>query len=275
MAARYFDKAVSLKVSNSELYKNYGTVLFQLENYDLAIKYFKLAINLEPYDSDSFYNIGNALYRKACVSNSKEDFLQAVDYLEQGISVNPDSEKLYLLIGMCYRSCGLYENARNFYEKTLMSEKFSKYGFYNLIGNTFREEGKYKEALSYYEKAREYDNSFVAVYCNIGDMHLKLDDDEMALLNYHRAIEIDRNFIVPYISIANLYYCRNNFQEAKFWALKALKINSDNDKANYILGMAYKNLKNKNESIKYLKHAVFCGNDDAVYELRSIGIDWR
>jgi tetratricopeptide (TPR) repeat protein len=104
-------------------------------------------------------------------------------------------------MGLCYRSCGLYESAMVFYNKALLSGKFSDADFYNLIGNTFREENKYKEVLSYYKNAQECDSSFVAAYCSIGDMYLKLDDDESALLNYHKATKIDENFIMPYISI--------------------------------------------------------------------------
>ncbi|MDR3256899.1 MAG: tetratricopeptide repeat protein [Endomicrobium sp.] len=273
MAAKYFDKAICLGASSIELYRDYGTSLLNLGNYDLAIKYFKLVINLEPNDFENYYCIGNVLYHKAYVSNSKEKFLQAVQYLEKGINLNPESEKIYLLIGLCFRSCSLQENARTFYRQALLVGNFSRAGFYNLIGNTFREEGKYKEALSSYEKAINDDHLFVAAYCSVGDMYLKLDNDKAALLNYHKAIKIDKDFINPYINIAKLYYDRNSFHEAKSWCLKALEINSNNEKANYILAMSYKAMSMKEEYVEYLKKAAACGSDNAVYEIRNNGIN--
>ncbi|OEG69383.1 hypothetical protein ATZ36_09895 [Candidatus Endomicrobiellum trichonymphae] len=275
MAARYFSKAVDLNASSTELYRNYGTSLLRLGNYDLAVKYFKLALILDPGDSDNYYYVGNALYREASAFESREKFLQAVRYLEKAKNLDPYSEKSYLLIGLCFRSCGLQENARTFYKKAILSKKFSNAGFYNLIGNTFREEGRYKEALSYYEKAKENDSSFVAAYCSVGDMYLKLNNRAEALLNYCKAIKVNKDFIIPYISLAEIYCSGNNFYEAVECCLKALRINPDSDKANYILGMSYKALGRKKECVKYLKKAVVCGNDYAVGELRNMGIDLR
>jgi tetratricopeptide (TPR) repeat protein len=272
MAARYFSKAIDLNASSAELYKNYGISLLKLGHYDLAAKYFKLATSLDSADSDNYYYLGDALYRGASVSGNREKFLQAVRYLEEAIKLDPHSEKLYLLIGLCFRSCGLQENARIFYKKALSSENFSTAGLYNLIGNTFREEGRYKEALSYYEKAKQNDSSFVAAYCSIGDMYLKLNNCKEALLNYRKAIKVEKDFIIPYIDLANLYYNKNNFDEAMECCLKALKINPDSSKANYILGMSYKALGKKKKCIEYFKKAAFCGSNDAVDELRSIGI---
>jgi tetratricopeptide (TPR) repeat protein len=275
MAARYFSKAVNLNASSAELYKNYGISLLRLGNYDLAIKYFKLAASFDPGDSDNYYHIGNALYCEASIFENREKFLQAICYLKKAINLDPYSEKSYLLIGLCFRNYGLQENARAFYRKAILSKSFSKAGFYNLIGNTFREEGRYKEALSYYEKAKENDSSFIVAYCSIGDMCLKLNNCAEALSSYRKAIKADEDFIVPHISLAEIYYNRNNFRKASECCLKALRINPDSDKANYILGISYKALGRKKECVKHLKKAAVCGNDDAVGELRNMGIDLR
>jgi tetratricopeptide (TPR) repeat protein len=275
MAARYFSKAIGLNASSAELHRNYGISLLKLGDYDSAVKYFKLAISLNSVDSDNYYYVGDALYRGASASGDREKFLQAAYYLEKAINLDPYSEKSYLLIGLCFRSCGLQENARMFYKKALLSKNFNNAGFYNLIGNTFREESRYNEALSYYKKAKENDSSFVIAYCSIGDMYLKLNNRKEALLNYRKAMKIDKDFIIPYISLANFYYDKNNFHEAIECCLKSLKINPNSDKANYILSMSYKALGKEEGYIEYLKKAAFCGSDDAAAELRNIGIDLK
>lgn len=198
--------------------------------------------------------------------------MQAVEYIEKGIELNPDSEKLYLLAGLCLRAVGLYEKARDFYNKALTSNKFNKAGFYNLIGNTFDEEGNYKKAAAYYEKASKYDNSFVAAFCNMGDMFVKMNDYESALQNYQKALEIDGKFIVPYIKIASLYYYKDDFAKSSREALKALKINTADNEANYILGMSYKKLGKYKESLEYFKKAAFYGNDKAVKEIKRLNV---
>ena len=54
--------------------------------------------------------IGGTLYREVSESDSREKFLQEVRYLEKTINVDPYSEKSYLLIVLCFKSCGLHEN---------------------------------------------------------------------------------------------------------------------------------------------------------------------
>jgi tetratricopeptide (TPR) repeat protein len=129
MAARYFNKAVDLNASSAELYRNYGISLLRLGNYSLAVKYFKLAVNLDPDDSDNYYYVGNALYREASVFENKEKFLQATHYLEKAINLDPYSEKSYILIGLCFRNCGLRENARTFYKRAVLSKNFKQRRF--------------------------------------------------------------------------------------------------------------------------------------------------
>jgi tetratricopeptide (TPR) repeat protein len=168
----------------------------------LAVKYFKLAASLEPGDSDNYYCIGNALYRESSAFRSREKFLQADRYLEKAINLDPYSEKSYLLIGLCFRSCGFHENARTFYRKAILSKNSSIAGFYNLIGNTFREEGRYKEALSYYKEAKKRQFICHRILCSVGDMYLKLKNRAEVLLNYRKAIKVDEDFIIAYRSIA-------------------------------------------------------------------------
>jgi tetratricopeptide (TPR) repeat protein len=271
-AARYFAKAMKLNISNPQVYKRYGNSLLKLGNYTLAIEYFRLASSVDFYDANAYYFLGDALYRKALETDDKEAFIKAVEYIKKGIEFNPDSEKLYILAGLCCRRCGFYEKARSFYNKALTSDKFSKAGLYNLIGNTFEEEGNYKDAALYYEKAASHDNSFVLAFCSKGDMFLKMDNYESALQNYQKAAEIDLNFTLPYIKMANIYYDKNDFIKAAKQSLKALKINPQDNDANYILGMSYKQFGNDKKSLKYLKKAAFYGNDNAVKEIKRLHV---
>lgn len=270
LAARYFEKALNSRTLDLDVdgYRDYAQSLFNLENYDLAIKYFKFVTELDPFDFENFYTLANALYIKANNTGDKNIFLQACKYLKTAISLNPNSEKLYLLIGLCYRKCALYNEARLFYNKALMSQKFSKAGFYNLIGNTYRQEGLNQNALEYYERARYSDPYFFIAYYNIGDIYFYFKDFEQALFYYKRSVEINKEFVAGYIKIANMYYKNNDFKNSKSWSLEALKINPNNSKINYILGMSLLNLNQKEESLKYLRYAANCGDCEAVLSLK-------
>jgi len=275
MAAKYYDKAAELGVSGADMLRNYGIALTKLANYDQALKYLKLSAESNPEDFETFYALGNAMFQKAVITNSSERFLQAAEYLEQAIILSPETEKSYILIGMCYRSCGMQEQARAWYRRALLSGNFSQAGFYNLLGHTFREEERYAEAASYYNRAAGADYSFAAAYCNMGDMQAKLNDNESALVNYEKAIEINPDYIIPYVRIGSIYADGGSFDEAIPWYQRALKINPDSEKANYLLGMAYKEIGRKKEAAELLRKAAYCGSDDAVYELRNMGVELR
>jgi tetratricopeptide (TPR) repeat protein len=271
-AARYFAKVVKFNTLDTDVYRKYGISLLKLGNYTLAAKYFGLVLSIDFYDEDAYYFLGDALYRKFMDSSDKSTLLEAVEYIEKGIELNPDSEKLYLLAGLCCKGGGFYEKARGFYNKALASNKFSKAGFYNLIGNTFNEESNYKEALLYYKKAYMHDDSFSGALCNMGDMLAKMNDYESALQNYQKVAKIEANSIVPYIKMANIYYDKNYFEESVRKSLKALEINHEDNNANYILGMSYKQLGKDEESLKLLKKAAFYGNDNAVKEIKRLNV---
>ncbi|MDR1196410.1 MAG: tetratricopeptide repeat protein [Endomicrobium sp.] len=275
MAAKYYAKAVELKADGAEMHRNYAIALTKLSNYDSAVKNLKISSEIDPYNADTYYYLGNALYLKAQSANSSDKFLQAAEYLEKAATLSPETEKAYLLIGLCYRSVGMQENARAWYRRALLSGNFSQSGFYNLIGHTFREEERYKEAAGYYKRAIESDMGFVAAYCNLGDMYLKMNDANGALANYEKAIDINPEYISAYLKIGSVYAGQDNYDEAIPFYLRALQINPDNDKANYLLAMAYKSIGRNGEAVEYLKTAAYRGSDEAIYELRNIGIDLR
>ncbi|MDR1522344.1 MAG: tetratricopeptide repeat protein [Endomicrobium sp.] len=272
-AVRYFDKAIKLKTLDIEVYKDYAQSLLKLENYDLAIKYFKLVVELDPFDFENYYALANILYTKACNTNNRKLFLQACQYLKEAINLNPNSEKLYLLIGLCYRRCSLYNEVRLFYNKALVSQKFNKASFYNLIGNTFRQEGLNQNALDYYQKAKESDPLFFIAYYNIGDIYFHLRDFAQALSWYKKSIEVNKEFIAGYLKIAGIYYQDNRFESSKDWALEALKINPNNPKVNYILGMSLYYLNEKEKGLKYLKYAANYGDSEAMLSLKTINLE--
>jgi tetratricopeptide (TPR) repeat protein len=274
-AAKYYDKALELGATGADMLRNYGIALTKLANSDSALKYLKLSAESDPSNFETFYALGNAMFQKAVTANSMERFLQAAEYLEQAITLSPETEKSYILIGMCYRSCGMQEQARAWYRKALLSGNFSQAGFYNLLGHTFREEERFAEAASYYNRAAGADYSFVAAYCNMGDMYVKLNDNESALVNYKKAIEINPDYMIPYVRIGSLYADAGSFDEAIPWYQRALKINPDSDRANYLLGIAYKEIGRKKDAVELLKKAAYGGSDDAVYELKNMGVELR
>ena len=60
-AAEHYRKGLELDRSNKEAFKNLGTALAQIEDYEGAIENFRKTIEIDPSISAVYYNLGLAL----------------------------------------------------------------------------------------------------------------------------------------------------------------------------------------------------------------------
>ena len=123
---------------------------------------------------------------------------------------------------------------------------------------------------NYYKRAADSDMGFVAAYCNLGDMHLKMNDSRNALANYEKAADINPGYITAYLKIGSVYAQQGDYEQAVPLYMRALLISPDSDKANYLLATAYKHMGKSAEAAEYFKKAAERGSDEAVYELRKM-----
>ena len=60
-AAEHYRKGVEIDRSNKEAFKNLGTALLQIDNYESAIENFRKTIEIDPNISAVYFNLGQAL----------------------------------------------------------------------------------------------------------------------------------------------------------------------------------------------------------------------
>ena len=60
-AAEHYQKGVEIDRTNKEAFKNLGTALLQIEDYEGAIENFRKTIDIDPNISAVYYNLGLAL----------------------------------------------------------------------------------------------------------------------------------------------------------------------------------------------------------------------
>jgi len=274
-AAQYYSKAADLDRNNPEIYFAYASALVKTGNFDAAIKNFKKVLDINPGNAEAYYALGDAYCRKAALGNNASEYDNAEAALAKAIEAAPNMEKAYVLMGECLRANAKTDEARFWYSKALTVKGFDKAGFYNLIGHTFFEEKKYKEASDYYGKAVAANPSFVAAYCNLGDMLVKMGDDQNAIETYAKAADVNWKSAIAYVKMAEIYYKRVEYDSVLDMCVKALSVNPEDAKANYLTGMVYRTWGRESQGIDYLKRAAYYGSDEAVVELRNAGVDLR
>ena len=268
---KYYKKLLNIGKYSNKIYLNLAISLIKIGDYEHAIKYLNVLLKTRKDIPETYYLLAYANYYKSDKDNiNKDNIKHIISYLEKSIELNEKYKLAYSLIGKIYEQIGLYEYARTWYRKALFSGIENSEEFYGFIAHTYFKESKFDNAIKYYKKAIEKNKNYISAYCSIADIYAIQKEYYMSELMYKEVIEKDKDYILPYYKIGKLYYLQGNYNDAIEWYKKALNINKDNGQVNYYLGISYKKLNNLQEALKYLKNAAYCGNDDAVKELRTI-----
>jgi tetratricopeptide (TPR) repeat protein len=78
--------------NDAALQARVGDLYFDMKSYDDSLPYYQKAIELDPNDIDSHNDLGLALHY---LGRSNE----AIEYIDKGINVNPDFQRIYLTKG--------------------------------------------------------------------------------------------------------------------------------------------------------------------------------
>jgi adenylate cyclase len=112
-ATKYLKKAIALDNNNSDAFIVLSLLHTMKRNHEEAIAAAKQAIKLHPSAADAYFGLGSAFYW----SNKPTE---AIDYLKKAIRLNPMPPSYYFLIlGHCYRALERFEEALEFYKKTV------------------------------------------------------------------------------------------------------------------------------------------------------------
>lgn len=268
-SSRYYRKVISMGFVDEKVYINISNSLIKLGDYKRAKEYLKEALKNHP-SSEIYYLLGYTHYAKSQLSFLQQDSEESIKYLEKSIELDKKNKLSYRLIGQIYEQSKNFEYARIWYKKALFENIENISEFYGFIAYTYFEESRLDDAIKYYRRAIDDNKNYISAYCSMAEIYKIKKDFDSSEKYYQQVIEINPDYVVPYYEIGNIYYEKQDYQKAINWYQKALKIENNNSIINYYIGMSYKKINMVTESIKYLKIAAYCGNDDAVKELRTI-----
>ena len=67
-----------------------------------------------------------------------------------------------------------------------------------------------------------------------------------------------------------MYFENNEYTTAIEWYEKALKIEPNEEAINFYIGIAYKKTNEIKKAVEHLQKSAYCGNDDALKELKEL-----
>jgi len=269
-ALRYYKKLILMGVTDERIYINTAVSLIRLGYYQKAIEQLLKTEKIFSPSSEIYYLFAYSYYSKTAGITDKKDFDIIIEYLEKSIDADSRNKNAYILLGKIYEDVAMYEIARKWYRKALFEDMDNASEFYGLIANSYFKENRFDEAMTYYNRALESNKNYISAYYNIAEIYKSRNEFDKAEQFYKKAIEVTPDYIKPYYQIGNLYFNNKEYDSAIYWYKKALEIEPNEELVNYYIGISYKRQNKLKEAVDHLKLAAYCGNDDAVKELREL-----
>ncbi len=143
---------------------NRAVVLSKEGKLEEAITLFKKALDQKPNDSNINFNL-------ALVHIKKEDFENAIPFLETSIKLEPGDDNLRE-IGVCYIRLKEFDKARKYLVKAVTEYGSSESN--NVLGVLFFQIGHFQEAKRYFEHATKLKHRNRDAWFNLSDTYTEL-----------------------------------------------------------------------------------------------------
>ncbi|MBN1698140.1 MAG: tetratricopeptide repeat protein [Spirochaetales bacterium] len=247
-AKTWWRNAVSLC---TEIHDNAGRIdildemadkMFDWNFYDSAIDIYTQILDIDSGHYDSYISLSNC-YKE------KKDYTKALDWVEKGITINPEDGWGYNIRGYIYLKRSLIDKAIESFLKAVDCDPDYKYPLRNL-GTAYAIKGDYSESRKYLRQSLEIDkdywearNDLIDIEClletkqlldmnsnnvgarlRLGRALYGLEDYGQSIIELNRVIKLKRNDPVA-LAYLGYSYCRlGKYEQAKTYIEKAFGI---------------------------------------------------
>jgi tetratricopeptide (TPR) repeat protein len=181
---RWLDNTLGVG-KHAEAYYYKGIIMYQVGDYDEAIKDYSGAIEIK---ADYAY----AYNDRASAKRAKNDLTGAIADYEKALSLNPEFVFIYNNLGSVYRLSKNYDKAIEYYTKA-MNAKPEYLLALNNRGAAKLEAGKLEDAKKDFEDVLKKDPKNSSAFNNLASLALKQKDYKKAKDMAAKAIELNAN----------------------------------------------------------------------------------
>lgn len=250
-ALSYYRKCIENDTSFNFVYNDIGYVyLYDIVNYESAIKNYKKYIDYKPSSRTGYMGVGNSYY-------NMEKYEDAIVYYKKAIEKDPTYRSAYLYIGQSYSKLEKYDNAIPYYKNAIKIDSNYAYA-YSEFGKFYKKQKEFGKTISLYLKAISKDTSYQYHYFNIGDIYQydkKIMDS--AIIYYEKYSSIYPNDYDTRVEIGNSYYFDHNYSSAIKTYLGAIKIDPTKRSAYIGLGSSYLKIEKPDSAEYSYRRAIF------------------
>ncbi|MCF7907500.1 MAG: DUF3808 domain-containing protein [Candidatus Omnitrophica bacterium] len=243
-AKELFWKAIHLYPQNPDAYINLGTAHMRQEDLDSALRILKDAEGLVSQDYQQieilFYNLGKCNFLK-------EDYHQAIFYLEKALAEFSDFAQARYYLGVSYYRLG--QNEKAFVNIFMAAEMFDKNGDQATSLEV-------RQFLRNIQGTQNIDRVSLAKSL-FGDAQVALANQELsrAIVLMKESIFLNPNDANVYYELALIYSRENAFHNAIIYLNKAIEVDPGFTKAYLGLNQAYRKVEKYDSAVEILKAA--------------------
>ena len=139
-------------------------------------------------------------YQKGLKEFQNNNVQKAVSYWKQAAEIQPNSAKIFSILGNAYKILNDLDSSTELIEKAAQLEPDNFKYLYNL-GLVFFEQEKFDEAKKILHQALEINNDNYELYNDLGVVYFKTHDYAKAEEYIKKAINIENNYYVGHINL--------------------------------------------------------------------------
>ncbi|RXJ00277.1 tetratricopeptide repeat protein [Anaerobacillus alkaliphilus] len=195
-----YEKVIEHHVDESSPILSYVKVVYELDGREVALAFLKEETKRFQLDASFMLDAGEWLYQQA---SGVEDELQALEWLESGLSIGPNNlEYSWNLYVNLVENTPYNERARLFLQGQLASDYPDDVNLMCYIGCLYETADKLDVAEEWFSKAMENEEANTFPYYRLGEMYYHQEDYQKAEPFYQKCLELDEDFTVAYFRLS-------------------------------------------------------------------------
>ncbi|KAL4238083.1 Stress-induced-phosphoprotein 1 [Mactra antiquata] len=214
-AIKFYDEAISLDPTEMTFLNNKAAVFFEQQKYDECISICEKAVEIGRENRADYTVIAKALGRQGKAYLKKDDYENALKYLNKSLSEHRSTETAKLVIEIEKQK--KQKERLAYINPELSLEEKTK-------GNELYQKGLYPEALKHYTEAIKRNPDDAKIYSNRAACYTKLMEFTLALRDCEDCIRLDPKFIKGYLRKGAIYTAMKESSKAAQAYQKALEL---------------------------------------------------
>jgi len=242
-AYRLIQRALELNEEEVGFIIHKSLILSSLDELEEALKVLQQGIVVAPESAELHYHLG-------AIFQSKECYVQAIDYYTKSLKLNNGYEDLLFEIIYCYEASNQSDKGIEYCLHHIDQFPYSTTAWHNL-GMLYQRQGLHEKALSAYEYAIVIQEEFVAAHHGKAEILLEQAKFDEAIRTFLTILMYDNSDISALLGLGECYENLENYSLARSYYQKATKVYENLADGWYGIGSTYESETNYFEAVYY------------------------